>query len=117
GRDDTRISNYEVTPLKIGETLYVCTPQHFVLALDAETGVEKWRFDSITHNPAAQNLPQLTCRGLSYHAALHSDVTANCDQRLFFPTIDARIIAINALTGEKCEGFGGKDGEIDLTQN
>ncbi|MGH8814709.1 MAG: membrane-bound PQQ-dependent dehydrogenase, glucose/quinate/shikimate family, partial [Advenella sp.] len=32
------------TPLQIGDTLYVCTPYSKVLALDVDTGKEKWRY-------------------------------------------------------------------------
>src|SRR5262249_11264174 len=31
-------SSYQVTPILIGDTLYVCTPFNRVIALDAETG-------------------------------------------------------------------------------
>lgn len=34
------------TPLQIGDTLFVCTPYSKVLALDVDTGKEKWRYDS-----------------------------------------------------------------------
>ena len=34
------------TPLQIGDTLYVCTPYSKVLALDVDSGKEKWRYDS-----------------------------------------------------------------------
>src|SRR5690606_34605088 len=35
----------ENTPLKIGDTLYVCTPKSIVIALDPRTGRQRWRFD------------------------------------------------------------------------
>jgi len=36
---------FEVTPLKIGNTLYLSTPYNRVVALDAETGRELWAYD------------------------------------------------------------------------
>ena len=45
GPDDPGETTYEVTPLMIGDTVYLCTPHQLVIALDAETGAEKWRFD------------------------------------------------------------------------
>jgi len=39
-----------------------------------------------------------------------------CPRRLFLPTADARLIALNAETGERCPGFG-MNGEVDLTRN
>jgi quinoprotein glucose dehydrogenase len=34
----------ENTPLKVGDSLYVCTPKNIVLALDPATGRQRWRF-------------------------------------------------------------------------
>ncbi|WP_225199345.1 hypothetical protein [Gluconobacter oxydans] len=56
---------YESTPLKIGNTLYACSPHQIVYAIDASTGKLNWKFD-----PQAVSLPQfqhLTCRGVAYH--------------------------------------------------
>lgn len=58
-------TTFEVTPLKIGERLYLCTPHQSVIALDAVTGKEVWRYDSQIRDELA--LQHLTCRGLSYH--------------------------------------------------
>jgi len=54
----------EVTPLKIGSRLYFCTPHQSVIALDATTGRQAWRYDpKIAPGLALQHQ---TCRGLSY---------------------------------------------------
>ncbi|MBX4389620.1 hypothetical protein K4H03_26450, partial [Mycobacterium tuberculosis] len=50
------------TPLQIGDTLYVCTPYSKVLALDVDSGKEKWRYDSKSSSPNWQR-----CRGLGYY--------------------------------------------------
>jgi quinate dehydrogenase (quinone) len=50
------------TPLQIGDTLYVCTPYSKVLALDVDSGKEKWRYDSKATAPNWQR-----CRGLGYY--------------------------------------------------
>jgi len=39
---------FEVAPLEIEGTLYICTPTNQVIALDPETGNQKWRFDPKT---------------------------------------------------------------------
>ena len=67
GPEDPGETTYEVTPLMVGDTLYLCTPHQFVIALDAETGAEKWRFDPKIKEPQANNTQHLTCRGVSYH--------------------------------------------------
>ncbi|MEA7604724.1 hypothetical protein ONJ17_25510, partial [Salmonella enterica subsp. enterica serovar Agona] len=35
----------EVTPIKVGDTLYLCTAHQRLFALDAASGKEKWHFD------------------------------------------------------------------------
>ncbi|HEY9023320.1 MAG TPA: membrane-bound PQQ-dependent dehydrogenase, glucose/quinate/shikimate family, partial [Burkholderiaceae bacterium] len=54
----------EVTPLKIGSRLYFCTPHQSVVALDATTGRQAWRYDPKIATGLA--LQHQTCRGLSY---------------------------------------------------
>lgn len=49
-------------------------------------------------------------------SALLSQTDVMCPRRLYLPTADARLIALNADTGEPCEGFG-ENGAVDLTQN
>lgn len=61
---DPEETTYEVTPLKVGNRLFLCTPHQSVIALDATTGKELWRYDPQIENELA--LQHLTCRGLSY---------------------------------------------------
>jgi glucose dehydrogenase len=46
--DDPAVT-FEVTPIKIRDALYLCSPRGVVIALDPETGKERWR-----HDPHAQ---------------------------------------------------------------
>lgn len=62
---DPEETTFEVTPLKIGDRLFLCTPHQLVIALDATTGTEIWRYDPEIRDELA--LQHLTCRGLSYH--------------------------------------------------
>lgn len=57
-------TTFEVTPLKVGNRLFLCTPHQSVIALDATTGAEVWRLDPKIQGELA--LQHLTCRGLSY---------------------------------------------------
>lgn len=110
------------TPQQIGDRLYVCTAYGKVLALDVDTGEEKWKFDPEAKSPNWQR-----CRGLGYfdgnEAAIKAsgalgkpgDVAPGCRRRLFLPTIDARLIALDPDSGKPCTDFG-KDGVLDLTQ-
>jgi len=107
------------TPLQIGDTLYVCTPYSKVIALDADTGAERWRYDPKATAPNWQR-----CRGLGYYdadataappsgAAQGATAAAACRRRLFLPTTDGRLIAIDAANGKPCESFGDR-GTVDL---
>src|SRR4051812_2289490 len=58
---------YEVTPIKVGGLLYLCSPHNIVFALDAETGREVWRYNPNIR--ASKDMQHLTCRGVSYHSA------------------------------------------------
>lgn len=63
---DPEETTFEVTPLKVGNALYLCTPHQSVIALDATTGKQLWRYDPKIQDQLA--LQHLTCRGLSYYA-------------------------------------------------
>jgi len=94
--------------------LFLCTPHQQVVALDATTGQEIWRFDPQIKGELA--LQHLTCRGLAYQPKIAPGVPKadNCKARLFMPTADGRLIALNPEDGKPCAGFGGGKGEIDL---
>ncbi|MDR3097285.1 MAG: membrane-bound PQQ-dependent dehydrogenase, glucose/quinate/shikimate family, partial [Paraburkholderia sp.] len=62
----------EVTPIKIGNLLYLCSPHQKLFALDAQTGELKWKFDpKLQPDPSFQHV---TCRGVSY-----IDLSASAD--------------------------------------
>lgn len=101
----------ENTPLKVGDTLFVCTPMNQVLALDAATGLEEWRYDPQVSEDA---IPYgATCRGLAYHARDDVDPDTLCAARVLVGTLDARLIAVDADTGQLCPEFGNA-GMVDL---
>jgi quinoprotein glucose dehydrogenase len=100
---DVAETTYQVTPLKVGDTLYLCTPHNWAIALDAATGREKWKFDSNSGlNPDRQHQ---TCRGVTYWADPTADPAQPCAARVYLPTSDARLIALDASKGEVCPGF------------
>src|SRR5271165_3904133 len=45
GSDNRRKSEFETTPIVADGTMYLSTPFNRVVALDPETGREKWSFD------------------------------------------------------------------------
>lgn len=112
----------EVTPIKVGDMLYLCSPHQILFALDAATGKRRWTFDpGLKTDPTFQHV---TCRGVSYHetaAAAAAAATgvktaasqAVCARRVILPVNDGRLFELDAATGERCPGFG-NHGELDL---
>jgi quinoprotein glucose dehydrogenase len=114
GEGDPVETTYEVTPLKIGKTLYLCTPHDIAIALDADTGKERWRYDAkVGKNMSRQHQ---TCRGVTYDEPASAAGDQTCKTRILLPTSDARLIALDAETGKVCENFADK-GVIDLRAN
>ncbi len=108
----------EVTPLKVGDSLYLCTPHQQLFALDAATGKEKWHYDpQLNAHPSFQHV---TCRGVSYHEAkadnASPDVVADCPRRIILSVNDGRLIALNAENGNLCQSFANK-GILNLQTN
>jgi quinoprotein glucose dehydrogenase len=110
---DTEETTYEVNPLKVGDAVFICTPHDLVIALDAATGKELWRYDpGIT---ASKQRQHQTCRGVSYSEAAALAGT-DCPKRIFMPTADARLLALDPATGKLCRSFG-QNGAVDLSAN
>jgi quinoprotein glucose dehydrogenase len=114
GSDGRPKSEFEATPMVVAGTMFVSTPFNRVLALDPETGKEKWKFDPKI------DLHQRYSEGLvNRGVAFWSDVTASegvpCRQRIFIATIDARLFALDAATGRACADFGSA-GQLDLKE-
>lgn len=109
------------TPLKIGNSLYVCGYLNRVVALDATTGKKQWEFDPGITPEAVPYTP--SCRSMAYYqdpglpantSTAASSPAAACERRVIVGTLDARIIELDAQTGKRCEDFGTK-GEVSLT--
>ena len=104
---DSHVS-LEVTPLKIGDYVFICTPNDLVMAVDAETGKVKWRRSiSNGQNPVFA----APCRGVSYHAA--PEASGRCAQRILAVSRQAVLTALDAATGEICSDFG-VNGRVSL---
>jgi quinoprotein glucose dehydrogenase len=102
---------FEATPIHIENTLYLSTPTNIVIALDAATGVERWRYDP--HIDRSVHYAEATSRGVSYWAAGATHGAEPCSERIFEGTLDARLIALDAHGGRPCADFG-QGGAVDL---
>lgn len=112
-RDLPKNFGVEMTPLKVDDTLYGCSSRHKVFALDAATGKQKWEFDPKT--PADFAPPNSACRGVAYYKQASATAGAACAARIVFGTLDAKIMAVDAATGQICQDFG-TNGAADLNE-
>ena len=106
---------FKATPLMVGELLFMCTGGNRILALNAESGALAWQFDPLIDSEHLSQSRYFTtgCRGVSYYEA-PPEYNGECQERILTNTTDARLIAVDALTGERCSSFGDQ-GEVNLT--
>jgi quinoprotein glucose dehydrogenase len=111
-RDWTR-SAFEATPILYDGTLYFTTPSTNVLAVNAATGALRWRHDS--HNDDDLHYSDGVSRGVSLWVDPTSTATSACRARIYAATLDGRLLALDAATGNPCADFGDR-GTVDLLQ-
>lgn len=128
----------ETTPLKIGDTVYLCSARNVLIALDARTGEQRWRYDPKVSDDW---IPYTAaCRGVAYYetgsatawqpaaggvpapAPERAPATpspaptgAPCATRIIEGTLDGRLIAVDARTGRPCADFG-VNGAVDIKE-
>lgn len=135
----------ETTPLKVDDRLYLCSATNILIALDPATGDEIWRHDpqvdkswipytaacrgvayyqvpARSEAPAAQSAAlQGNDAELEEHApppqTSHPEgvTSRSCSKRIIEGTLDGRLIAVDAETGERCSGFG-ENGEVSIKE-
>jgi glucose dehydrogenase len=81
------VGTFATNPLVVDGVMYLTTPFNHVIAVDAASGAEKWRY---THKPSTDKL----CCGS------HNRGLAWGNGRLFMITADARLIALDAKDGK-----------------
>jgi alcohol dehydrogenase (cytochrome c) len=82
------LESFETTPLVVDGVMYLTEAPNTALALDARTGRPFWRYQ---YNPSADSRP--CCGRVNRGLAILGDT-------LFMATIDAKLIAIDAITGQ-----------------
>jgi quinoprotein glucose dehydrogenase len=102
--------NFEATPIKVGNSLYFCSPHREVFALDAATGKLKWKFNP---NADTKKNVYLACRGVAYFQAPPG---TPCPERIITTTADMRLVALDARSGQPCPNFGA-GGYVSLKAN
>ena len=114
GVKDWDRSAFEVTPILYSGTLYFTTPSTNVLAVDAATGKLRWRFDS--HSRRDLHYSDGVSRGVSLWVDEASPAGAVCHARIYAPTLDGRLLALDAATGKPCADFG-TQGAVNLLED
>ena len=112
GKGERRRSGFETTPIMVDGTLYLTTPFNRIIALDPETGKQRWAFDPKI-DPTWQSGDGLVNRGVSIWRNKDEKPSQPCVHRIFETTIDARLVVIDAATGKPCTDFGTR-GEVSL---
>jgi glucose dehydrogenase len=93
-------STFQATPIVQNGVMYVSLPFNGVVALDAKTGKELWRYQH------AKRADWVMCCGPANRGV------AVADGKVFMGTVDARLIALNATTGEKVWDIDVVEGNI-----
>jgi quinoprotein glucose dehydrogenase len=104
---------FEATPVLAFGLLYLETGTNVVVALDPQNGRLRWRFDP--HIDRGRQYGELTARGVSVWESSVFGASGPCKRRVFVGTLDARLLALDADSGEPCRNFG-TGGQVDLAQ-
>lgn len=107
---DHKGHSFQANPILWNGTLYISTSANWVIAVEAVTGKEKWRFDP--ELPKEIGYSESASRGVSIW---HGDADV-CPHRIFLGTLNGFVYALDATTGEICEDFG-EDGRVDMGED
>jgi quinoprotein glucose dehydrogenase len=97
---------FKSTPLKVGNRLFLNTSLGQVVAVDATTGETLWVYDTKAYEAGRPTNLGFNSRGVAYW-------TDGEQERLFQPSNDSTLWAIDAKTGKPIESFGA-GGKVDL---
>ena len=104
-------STFEATPIMVDGVLYTSTSFSQVAAIKAETGETLWRFDPQSYNYGRPPNNGFLHRGVAY-------AENDAGKKIYMATGDARLIALNAVSGEPIDTFGTLgNGSVDLLEN
>jgi quinoprotein glucose dehydrogenase len=114
GKNGRKRSGFETTPIVVDGTLYLTTPFNRVIALDPETGVQRWAFDPRTELSWEYG-DGLINRGVAawLDTSKAAKASGSSRRRIFEAILDARLVALDADTGSPCAGFG-ENGQVSL---
>lgn len=100
-----RGGSYETTPLVVDGRIYVSSPWSKVYAFDAQSGAQLWKYDPKVPGEWAVNL----CCGIVNRGV------AAWDGMIIWGTLDGRLVAVDAVTGELAWEVQATDREKQLS--
>ena len=112
GSDGKKRSGLETTPILVDGTLYLTTAFNRVIALNPETGQQRWAYDPMI-DVAGDYGDGLINRGVATWLDTERAKGKPCRRTIFEATLDARLIALDAATGDPCLAFGNR-GQVSL---
>jgi quinoprotein glucose dehydrogenase len=113
GVKDWNRSAFEATPILYDGTLYLTTSSTDVVAVNAANGTLRWRHDSESRKDL--HYSDGVSRGVSLWVDVTSEREAVCHARIYAPTLDGRLLALDAATGKACADFGER-GAVNLLE-
>ena len=113
GSDGRQPTSFQATPILVDGVLYVSTAYSRIISLDPETGAELWTYDPGIDRDVHRS--EIASRGVTTWLDEQRETGEPCHRRIFIATRDARLIAVDSLTGKPCADFG-LNGQIDLSE-
>ena len=108
-------TSFLATPVVADGSMFFCTAFSRVIALDPETGEERWTFDPELRTRSSEGPYPLSCRGVAYWGGAANADSGTCQRRVYVGTRDSELIALDAASGEPCADFG-KGGRVSLRE-
>jgi quinoprotein glucose dehydrogenase len=105
-------SGFEATPVLVDGSLYLTTAFNRIIALDPETGKQRWAYDPKIDLDGDYG-DGLVNRGVATWLDAARAKDKPCHRRIFESTQDARLVVVDAVTGAPCADFG-KEGQVSL---
>jgi quinoprotein glucose dehydrogenase len=114
GKHGKQRSGFETTPILVDGTLFLTTGFNRVIALNPETGTQRWSYDpkiDLTWDYGDSLVNRSVATWLDPN--IHEQTGGLCRHRIFEATLDARLVALDAATGIPCPDFG-ENGQVSL---
>jgi len=113
---DSILTQFQLQAIITNNTVYGCSATSDVVALDPTTGEQRWFYQNPTVNNEVPGFP-IKCRGVAYWQEAQTDsAEQSCNKKIFVPTSEPALVAIDADTGQLCDDFGNK-GKVKLGEN